>query len=81
MLRPTQLDQAVTGGNDNYLEGLAKVTGNRYGSQGFGAPTLTSPIKVTGGAQLKRARPRELLRNQLGRPPQARAGIAADRPC
>ncbi len=49
MLRPTQLDQAVTGGNDNYLEGLAKATGNRYGSQGFGAPTLTSPIKVTNG--------------------------------
>jgi hypothetical protein len=46
MLRPTQLDQA---GNDNYLEGLAKATGNRYGSQGFGAPALTSPIKVTNG--------------------------------
>jgi hypothetical protein len=42
-------DAARSGGNDNYLEGLAKATDNRYGSQGFGAPALTFPIKVTNG--------------------------------
>ena len=72
-------DAARSGGNDNYLEGLAKATGNRYGR--INLPDHGDERSALGGAQLKRARPRELLRNQLGRPPQASAGTAADRPC
>jgi len=49
-LVPIHDDAARSGGNDNYLEGLAKATSNRYEPHsGFGAPTVTSTIKVTNG--------------------------------